>query len=458
MPSNSTTILPLQTESERLTERLAGRLGLLTAIRAEALDRFQRAGFPTIKDEEWRFTNLRQVAATPYTLAEPADDRVTATDVARLSLAGVGGPLLVFVDAAFRPDLSSVRDLPAGVHVLSLLDAAAAAPDVVAADLARHAGIEGDPLTALNTAFIEDGAYIRIDRGVTSPKPIHILYISAGADRPRMTHPRNLIVVEAGSSATIVEQYASMGAGEYLSNTVTEVVARENATVRHLLVEEDSPAAAAISTLHVTQETGADVQSHTLLLGGAIVRNNIHVELKGAGGRCLINGLFMPRGEQHMDNHMRVVHATPHCDSRQFYHGILDDQSRGVFTGRIVVRPGAQKTDAKQTSRNLLLSDAARINARPQLEIYADDVKCTHGATTGKLDDAALFYLRTRGIPAGDARALLVYAFAAEALERIGDDDLRNAFHRRVIQRLPEAGGLAALDEPIDIDAAAVAT
>jgi Fe-S cluster assembly protein SufD len=271
----------------------------------------------------------------------------------------------------------------------------------------------------LNTAFGEDGAYLRVPRGTAIEEPIHLLFISTGTDQPTMSHPRNLLVFEDETEATVVEEYVSLGGGPVLSNSATELVAGENSTISHYMIEREHSEAFNISTLRIQQGRSANVASHSVLLGGGLVRNNVHPVLAGEGGECLINGLFVGYGRQHLDNYMHVEHASPHCSSRQFYNGILDGHAHGVFHGRIVVHKDAQKTDAKQTNRNLLLSDDAQIDTKPQLEIYADDVKCTHGATIGQIEENALFYLQSRGIDEASARRLLLLAFASECVERM---------------------------------------
>ncbi len=240
-----------------------------------------------------------------------------------------------------------------------------------------------------------------------------------------MSHPRNLIVVEDGSQATIIEEYVSLGGVPALCNTATELIAGDNAVVSHYMIEREDTQAFNISTLRIHQGRHANIASHSVLIGGALVRNNVHPVLAGEGGECLINGLFIGNGRQHLDNYMLVEHAQPHCGSRQFYNGILDGSAHGVFHGRIVVHKDAQKTDAKQTNRNLLLSDQAQIDTKPQLEIYADDVKCTHGATIGQIEENALFYLRSRGIDEVSARRLLLLAFASECLDRMKEGPAR---------------------------------
>jgi Fe-S cluster assembly protein SufD len=246
------------------------------------------------------------------------------------------------------------------------------------------------------------------------------------------------VVAGEDSQATVVEDYVSLGDVVSFSNAVTELVVGQGSVLSHYLIERESPRAFNVSTLRIQQGRSSSVASHSVLLGGGLVRNNIHPVLAGEGGDCLINGLFMATGRQHMDNYMKVEHAAPHCDSRQFYHGILDGQSRGVFHGRIIVHKGAQKTDAKQTNRNLLLSEEAQIDTKPQLEIYADDVKCTHGATIGQIDEQAIFYLRSRGIAEASARALLLFAFANESLERMKAEGVRKHLEALVTRWLPQ--------------------
>jgi Fe-S cluster assembly protein SufD len=260
-----------------------------------------------------------------------------------------------------------------------------------------------------------------------------------------MAHPRNLIIAEEDSQASIVEDYISLGDGVFFSNVVTELIAGDNAVISHYLIEREGIRALNVSTLLTLQGRSSYVASHSVLVGGALVRNNVHPVLAGEGAECLINGLFIGKGRQHLDNYMLVEHASPHCSSRQFYNGILDDHAHGVFHGRIIVHKDAQKTDAKQTNRNLLLSDNAQIDTKPQLEIYADDVKCTHGATIGQVEEEALFYLRSRGIDEASARGLLLYAFASECLDRMSCAPVREYLQKQVQQWLPELNPSAAL-------------
>ena len=391
----------------------------LRDLRDRAFARFCEVGFPTTKDEDWRFTNLSSIAHTQFKLARGNAVRPTASNLASWQFDNCAAQL-VFLDGRFAPELSNQSEMPEGVVAIALRDAIANRPEEVALHLGRYLNIERDPFCALNTAFAEDGAYIHVPAKVVIEHPIHLLFVSISGATPEMTHPRNLIVVEKEAQASVVEDYVSFGPETpALSNAATEVVARNNATVTHILVEREHRRTYNISTLRIEQARSANVASHSLLLGGALVRNNVHPVLAGEGGECLINGLFIGNDHQHLDNYMLVEHVSPHCASRQFYNGILDGQSHGVFHGRIIVHRDAQKTDAKQTNRNLLLTDDAQIDTKPQLEIHADDVKCTHGATIGQIEENALFYLRSRGIAKVEARQLLLEAFAGECLDRM---------------------------------------
>lgn len=407
-------------------------LSWLRTLRENALERFCQVGFPTTRDEDWRFTNISAIADTPFRLySEPA--RISPSDLNPWRM-GAAACRLVFVNGRFSAELSTLPNLPAGVHVSSLATQIAEKPAEIEHQLGAHLNTERDAFCALNTAFAEDGAYIHIARGVVLSEPIQLLFISAAIGGPLMTHPRNLIVAEEESQAAIIEDYVSLNGSTAaaLSNTATELVARDNAVVSHYLIEREDTRAFNVSTLRIQQGRSANVASHSLLIGGAIVRNNVHPVLAGEGGECLINGLFIGNGRQHLDNYMYVEHEKPHCGSRQFYNGILDGHAHGVFHGRIIVHKDAQKTDAKQTNRNLLLSDDAQIDTKPQLEIYADDVKCTHGATIGQIEEGALFYLRSRGIDEASARKLLLLAFASECLDRMKEEPAR-AFAEELI-------------------------
>jgi len=392
----------------------------LRGLRERGFARFCEVGFPTAKNEDWRFTNVNAIAQTPFHLARDAR-RSEATYSDTLDACRIPGAAcqLVFLNGRFASELSDLGNLPQGVRVGGLAQAIAQDGASFERHLGRYVNIERDAFCALNTAFIEDGAYVYLPRRTVLEAPICFLFISLPGNDPEMTNPRNLIVAEDGTEASIVEDYVSLGSGVSFSNVVTELVVGENAVISHYMIEREDRQAFNVSTLRTQQARGANVSSHSVLLGGGLVRNNVHPVLAGEGGECLINGLFIGNGTQHMDNYMLVEHASAHCGSRQFYNGILDGHSHGVFHGRIIVHKDAQKTDAKQTNRNLLLSDGAQIDTKPQLEIYADDVKCTHGATIGQVEENALFYMRSRGIEETDARSLLLLAFANECLDRM---------------------------------------
>jgi Fe-S cluster assembly protein SufD len=427
----------LGTYLESFTEfqkRAPGRdLPWLQTLRESAFARFCEVGFPTTHDEDWRFTNVAPIAKTSFELS--CEVTLSHPDLERFGVAGLGCQL-IFVNGKFSRELSAIGQLPAGVSVNSLAEEISANSSSVESHLGRYLDIRRDVFSALNTAFAEDGGYVHVRRGVVLTDPIYLLFISTSADKPLMSHPRNLIVIENEAQATIVEDYVSIGETTAFSNTATELIAGENAVVSHYMIEREHRQAFNISTLRIQQGRSANVSSHSVLLGGGLVRNNVHPVLAGEGGECLINGLFIGNGRQHLDNYMQVEHASPHCASRQFYNGILDDHAHGVFHGRIIVHKDAQKTDAKQTNRNLLLSDDSRIDTKPQLEIYADDVKCTHGATIGQIEENALFYLRSRGIDEISARKLLLLAFANECLDRMAPNVARNHVEKLIHEHL----------------------
>jgi Fe-S cluster assembly protein SufD len=430
-----TTTLGKYVESFAEAEQRRAAPVWLRALRRDAFARFFELGFPTTRVEDWRFTNTAPIANTAFQVARQG--AVPAEDLEAYRIAGAACQL-VFVNGRYSPELSLVPALQKGITVGNL--ASEYERGIVDRYLARYANFRTDAFTALNTAFLEDGAFVHIGRGVVLQAPINILYVSTGKGAPQMVHPRNLIIAEENSQATVVEDYVSINSGVFFSDVVTELIAGEQAIVEHYMLEREDTQAYNISTLRIEQGRSANVASHSVLLGGALVRNNVHPVLAGEGGDCLINGLFIGTGRQHMDNYMKVEHARPHCSSRQFYNGILDGQARGVFHGRIIVHKDAQKTDAKQTNRNLLLSDDAQIDTKPQLEIYADDVKCTHGATIGQIEEEALFYMRSRGLADSEARALLLLAFAGECLERMKSEPVRAYLEGLVTHWVPRGG------------------
>jgi len=396
----------------------------LWRLRQDAFARFCEVGFPTTHDEDWRFTNVSAIAQTAFRLTRNGRARLSQQELEPYRITGVACQL-VFLNGRFARELSSLGNLPDGVKVNSFAGEISGNPGAIESHCGRYLDIRRDAFCALNTAFVEDGAYVHIPRGTLVEEPICLLFVSTADDAPSMSHPRNLIVAEEDSQATFVEDYVSLNGAVVFCNTVTELVASDHTVLSHYMIEREHKEAFNISTLRIQQGRSANVVSHSVLMGGALVRNNVHPVLAGEGGECVINGLFIGNGHQHLDNYMLVEHASPRCGSRQFYNGILDGHAHGVFHGRIIVHRDAQKTDAKQTNRNLLLSDDAQIDTKPQLEIYADDVKCTHGATIGQIEADALFYLRSRGIDEVSARKLLLFAFASECLDRMKQGPVR---------------------------------
>ncbi len=407
----------------------------LKELRQAGIERFAEVGFPTTRQEEWRFTDIAPVVGTPFTLAYAPRTRASREAVEAV----LGGPTavrLVFVDGVFDAGLSSTSGLASGVRLGSLAEALRRDGDVVAAHLGRYASIARNPFTALSAAFARDGAFVHVARGVSLEQPLYLLFLTSSAAQGSLIHPRNLIILEREAAASVVETYASLDGGQYLTNAVTEFVVGEGARGSHLRVQRDSNAAFHMATSQSHQGRDSHFFSCTVAFGSALSRHDLNAVLDGPGSELLLNGLSVLAGRQHVDHHTTIDHAQPHCESHELFNGIFADQARGVFTGRIIVRPGAQQTDSKQTNNNVLLSESARADSQPQLEIYADDVKCTHGATIGPLDPNALFYLETRGVGAEDARQLLTYGFAADVVSRIDVLELRQRLDRLVGARL----------------------
>jgi Fe-S cluster assembly protein SufD len=424
------------------TNRPLGEPAWLRALRREGLKRFETRGFPTTRDEDWKYTSVSALARTPFRRPIERDIRgVTPAAVSGLLFGhAFDGHQIVLVNGRYAPELSSVTGTD-GVEIKSLKQVLVERPQIVEPHLGRHLGPRASAFTDLNNAFLEDGAFVSIPADTVLKEPIHIVHFSTRGRsiEPTMSHPRTLLLAGRKSEARIIESYGGVGGEIYLTNAVTEIVLAEGAIVDHHKVQGESAVAFHVATLGVTQGRDSRFSSHNLSLGAALARTDIHQVFGGEGGECVLNGLFMGAGSQHTDTHTHVDHATPHCTTRELYKGIMDGQSRGVFVGTIVVRPDAQKTDAHQTNKNLLLSNEALVDSVPQLEIHADDVKCKHGSTTGQLDPAALFYLRSRGIGEDAARALLTYAFASDVVGRIPVEPLRQGLIHYLQARLPSA-------------------
>jgi Fe-S cluster assembly protein SufD len=377
----------------------AAPTNFLEHLREDATRRFSELGYPTTHDEDWRFTSVAPIARTTFV---PAVSKRTGQEAC-----------------------------PTGVEICKLSEAQ---PELIEAHLARYASYQTNAFVALNTANFQDGLLIRIAKGAVIEDPIHLVFESSANGQPTVAHPRTLILAGPDSQATILETYSGSG-GAYFTNAVTEIVAGDHAVIDHYKLQTESARAFHVSTLQVQVGRDTNFRSHSLSFGGALVRNDINAVLS-QGCECTLNGLYLVAGEQHIDNHTCIDHAQPHAASHELYKGILDGKSSAVFSGKILVRKDAQKTDAKQTNKNLVLSEDAVINTKPELQILADDVRCTHGATIGQLDTEAIFYLQSRGIGLADARNLLIFAFARDIVDRIKVASLREQLEQILLEKL----------------------
>ncbi len=421
----------------RLEEsRRRGEPAWLRALRGEAMARFHELGFPTTKLEQWKFTSLAPLTRIAFRLPEPGAAGAGAIDPSPWDFPAAAR--MVFVNGAYRPELSFAESLPPGVRAGSLREALAEHPESLEPHLARLAPFRENALAALNTAFLEEGAFVQLPAGARVERPIHLLFLSAAPGAPTVSSPRNLILAGPGSEATIVETYAGAEGDVYFTNAVTEVAAGDGSVLRHAKIQAESANAFHVGSLCASQERDSVVRSLVASTGAALARNDVAVRFAAPGAECQLDGLFTGWGSQHVDNHTIIDHASPHCTSRELYKGILGGRARGVFHGKIVVRPDAQKTDAIQTNKNLLLSREALVDSTPALEIHADDVKCKHGSTIGQLDEGSLFYLRSRGIGEREARGILTYAFAAEVTGRIPVAPIRERLEALLRARVGE--------------------
>ena len=403
----------------------------LRELRTRGANRFTALGFPTVRQEEWRFTNVTPIADTSFRLGEAAP--TNAAHLTKRVTVPSAAARIVILNGHFAPELSSAEEFPTGLVAGSLARAIArGAPEVA------HLGQlpwEQSAFGALNTAFLDDGAFIAIPSGLVVDEPIQIIVINGGAGKT-MAHPRTLIVAGRDSQARVAQTFLGSAGECHFTNAVTEVAVDENAHLDLVTDQREIDTAYHIAAIQAGLQRNATFKSRAVTLGGKLVRNDILAVLGGEGAHCSLEGCYLVDGERLVDNHTTIDHATPHCTSHELYKGILDGRARAIFNGRIIVREDAQKTDAKQTNRALLLSDEAQINSNPQLEIFADDVKCTHGAAIGQLDEEAMFYLRARGLTLKDARDMLIHAYAGEVLQGITIDALRNQVERELFVQL----------------------
>jgi Fe-S cluster assembly protein SufD len=428
MTSPTVDTFTLQLAEAAVTER--DEPAFLADLRRRGRDLFLSSGVPTPRREEWRFTNLKAIADTAF--------RAVAADRdAEVPWRLEDAVTLVFINGRFAPELSNTDAAHDGLTVTPLARALDERPELIEPWLGRRLPLEDHPFAAFNSATFTDGAVIHVGRGAVIERPVHLAFLAAGDGAPSFNAPRTLVVAEPGAQLSIVEQYAGPG-GDTLTVPVTEFHVGHNAVVRHVRLQEEARDASHVAVQHASIDRDATLDSVAVNLGGRLMRSDVDAVIDGEGAHATLNGLYLVEDGQHTDTQLRVRHARPHGTSHELYKGILDGGGRSVFNGRIVVDPGAQKTDAVQSNRNLLLSDRALAYSNPQLEIFADDVRCTHGSTVGRLDDDAVFYLRSRGLDEAAATSLLTYAFAAEVVQSITVDPVRERLERFLFERLPQ--------------------
>jgi Fe-S cluster assembly protein SufD len=406
----------------------------LHVSRREAMAEFDRTGFPTRKHEEWKFTDVGRIARSSFLPATaPHDLQISVEQIAGYSFGAKHR--LVFVNGYFASTLSKLDELPSGLKAGSLATEFKALTSIAHQHFGKIAHAKENPFVALNSAFVRDGAFIHAEDNTEAEEVISILFIATGSEAS-MIVPRNLVIVGKNSRLSVVEMHVGIDANTSLTNAVTEVFVGERSFVEHDKLQNENPNASHVAATFVEQQQHSVLTSNSIALGGAFVRNNVTAVFAGERAECTLNGLSVTTGTQLIDNHTTIDHAQPNCASHELYKAILDSKSRGVFNGKVFVRKDAQKTDAKQTNQTLLLSDDATIDTKPQLEIFADDVKCTHGATVGQLDENQIFYLRSRGIDANEARDILTFAFAKDVASRIHVEAVREEVERLVFEKL----------------------
>ncbi|MEQ6887451.1 Fe-S cluster assembly protein SufD [Halomonas sp. CS7] len=437
----------VKTFLDRLAERNAARgpePTWIAARRQAGAARFEAMGFPHRRVEEWKYTDVRAIARGDFALASDAE--FSPASAAALTLP-IEAHRLTFVDGVFAPALSRLDELPEGVALMPLSAALEENHEAVGGPLGRLTGVEFSSFAALNTAFMEEGAVLRLAPGTVVEKPIVLQFLSRAGEQAVMSHPRILIQMAGRSEATVIEHHVGQEEAANFTNLVEEIILERGAMLTHYKLQEASLKDLHVASIHVEQARDSRYASCNLNLGGALVRNDLVAELNGQGAETQFNGLFYGQGRQHVDNHTLVNHNAPHTVSRENYKGILDDRAHGVFNGKVIVKRDSQKIEAEQSNANLLLSDRAEIDTKPELEIYADDVKCAHGATTGQLDEEAVFALRTRGLDEQTARGLLTLAFAGEVMEQVNLDVVAERVELAVAGKLPERFNLAGLVE-----------
>ncbi len=393
-------------------------------IRKEAISEFSELNFPTLKDEEWKYTNISPLLNHNF-VPSKGEAKLSQKDISKFLFDNIKDNHLVFVNGFYSEELSNLDKITKGVVVKNLSSAMEENSEIVQKHFGKYAVSKGQIFTSLSTAFTNDGAFIYVPDGKIVEEPIHIMFITDSTNKKVLSQPRNLFIAGRNSQVTIIEHYFSLDDSIYFTNSVTEFVADENAIIDHIKLQEESKNAFHIARMEVGQERSSNFTSHSISLGASIARNDFNSKFNDVGGECMMNGLFLTEDSQLFDTHTLIDHAKPHCNSHEHYKGILDDKSRGVFNGKVIVRQDAQKTNAFQENNNIILSNEALVNTKPQLEIFADDVKCSHGATIGQIDEEAMFYLNTRGIGKDAAKAMLIHAFASDVLTSIKVKEVR---------------------------------
>ena len=415
--------------------------GWVHQIRQRALERFAELGFPTARrgNEKWKYTSVAPLANSTFSYPfHPNPEELTAAGIRRIAPWDDTWANLVFIDGRYCEALSRPAAQGNGARVANLAEAIRADGDMVERHLGRHATFEDDALTALNTAFLKDGAFVHVPEGDSSASTLHLLFVASDSPQPTVSYPRTLVVAGPHSKVNILESYVGLSDSRAFTNSVTEIVAGDGATIEHSRLLAESAETFHVGSTRVYQGRDSTFSSWSFARGATLARNDLLVVLDGPGSTCTLNGLYMTAGSQHIDNYINVDHAKPHTTSRLYYKGILDGKSKAVFGGTVLVRQGAQKADSQQTDKNLLLSEEAEVNSKPSLLIYADDVKCGHGATAGHIDEDAVYYMRSRGLDQETATRLLIYGFAREIIETVRLDVFRAYLDRLFLKELPQ--------------------
>ena len=428
--------------AERESTLPGHHLEWLRGVRRAGIDAFSRTGFPTPRHEHWKYTNVSPIERRSFDLAAPSSRAADAGGLGARLPNGGAGPRLVVVDGRVDRGLSDLDALPPGVRIEDFTRVVEHDAGFLESRLGRIMSPEKTAFTALNAAFMDAGAVVRVDPETVADAPVHLVFVSGSHELERAYSPRIVIAAGAGSRIAVVEHFIGLDDTVYLDNVVTEIEIAQGASVEHYKVQRASAGAYHVAALEAQLAAGASFHSLAVSLGARLARHDIDVTLDHEHARCSLDGLFVANGRQHVDFHTNVEHAAPRCESNEYYKGIAGGRGRGVFNGRVHVHPDAQKTEAHQTNRNLLLSRSAEIDTKPQLEIHADDVKCSHGATIGQLDEQMLFYMRSRGIPESAARGMLTYGFARDVVDRIARSELREAIGAAVLEHLPGGDGL----------------